>query len=116
MAQLVNAIQSYHSTYGKYPVSKATMLFATSAKDDFTFGNSIIQSTPTNNSEVISILMDIIVFPGTGLTTTNNNHEYNPQQLKLLTAKMVTDPTQGGVALTWFIAIRGEILTSFLSI
>jgi len=75
MAQLVNAIQSYHSTYGKYPVSKATMLFATSAKDDFTFGNSIIQSTPTNNSEVISIFDGHYVFPGTGLTTTNNNHD-----------------------------------------
>ena len=94
---LITAIQQYHSQYSQYPVSKATLNFAVGAKDDFTFGNSVIQATPTNNSEVISILMDAIIFPGSGLVTTNANHEKNPQQIKFLAAKPVGDPTFPGV-------------------
>lgn len=95
MSMLSSAIQNYLSTYNKYPVSKSVMNFT--GTNDFTFDNTVIQPAPTNNSEVISILMDKIVFPGSGLVTTNANHEKNPQQIKFLTATETSDAARPGV-------------------
>src|SRR5262249_20164888 len=51
----------------------------------------------TNNSEVISILLDMEAFPnGTGFTV-NAQHVKNSQQIKFLNARMTDDPTRPGV-------------------
>ena len=94
---LITAIQSYHSTYGRYPVSASVMSKAVTAKEDFTYyDGSVINSLvgyDAPNSEVIAILMDytnaFIGNPFTGLAwpNPNINHEKNPQLIHSLNAK-----------------------------
>ena len=106
IAMLVTAIQSYHSTYGRYPVSSNAMYWAAQAKEDFTFydGSNInpLVSYSAPNSEVIAILMDVPdtfignPFLGTAWPNPNVNHQKNPQSLKVLGAKASGwDPSKG---------------------
>ena len=112
MADIVNAINAYDMDYGRFPVSSNTQYAATSAVGDFTYGtngpwvNGIPPATfnlatsysvNANNSEVMSILMDVTTFPGSGLATTNFNHVKNPKQVKYLAPKMVPNTTDSGV-------------------
>jgi prepilin-type N-terminal cleavage/methylation domain-containing protein len=95
---LVTAIQKYDSDYGRFPVSSGAQSAA--GTNDFTYGGYyptnasggvmfVGNSTyPTNNSEVIAILMDIT---NTSVTSVNQNHQKNPQQTLFLNAKMVND-------------------------
>ena len=112
---IVNAIQAYDTDYSRLPVSKRAQTAASSANGDFTYGNvnasGILKPDGTaanignpvgynydqNNSEVISILMDLTTFPGSVLATTNYNDQYNPKKVKYLNATMVTDNTLPGV-------------------
>lgn len=109
---IVTAVQAYDTDYSRLPVSKAAQTAA--GTGDLTFGNSGV-ATPNilnasgnnlaifsagylqNNSEIISILMDLTTFPGSGLATTNYNDQYNPKKVKYLNATMVTDNTLPGV-------------------
>jgi len=104
---LVNAIQSYDSAYGRFPISSALQknLQAQNWTGDFTYGGTLFQTqfptaNPnffTNNSEVIAILMNQTNYPSTGLATANANFQKNPQQTIFLNAKMSGwDPSQGG--------------------
>jgi len=100
ISQITQAIESYHSHYGGYPVSAATMSAA--AKSDFTFGGASLGSAlgpgnwTANNGEVIAILMDLET-DGSGNPTVNKGHVKNPGQMKLLNATMVTGTTDPGV-------------------
>jgi type II secretory pathway pseudopilin PulG len=107
MALLVDAINRYHSTYGRYPVSANTVTLA--GNGDFTFGGAALVDRSNmkqvtggigiwgaNNSEVISILLDLTAFPSGG-PTVNNNHIKNPQQVKFLNATMAGAVTEPGV-------------------
>jgi prepilin-type N-terminal cleavage/methylation domain-containing protein len=106
ITDIINAITRYESTYSRYPVSSEVMKFASSAKEDFTFGGANSTATSfifptdtafsTNHSEVIAILMDITNYPS-GISTANTNHSKNPQQIKFLNAKMVSDTSLPGV-------------------
>ena len=103
MTLLVGAIQSYHSTYSRYPVSAAVMNAAAAKKEDFTYfdgsvinnpgGNPLLVSYDAPNSEVIAILTDYsnawIGNPATGLAwpNPNINHEKNPQKNVTLSTK-----------------------------
>jgi prepilin-type N-terminal cleavage/methylation domain-containing protein len=104
MAQIVQAINSYYTTYSRYPVSSNTMYFASKATggpEDFTFGtkdlkppyagpvvgNSASVGYDMTNSEVIGILMDLTTY-GNNVPTANVEHLRNPQQIKFLTAKV----------------------------
>ena len=72
--EIESAIQQYQTTYTQLPVSVATA--AAAGTNDFTFGiqaNGNIAGAP-NNSEPITILMDLNFAP-------NLNHARNPQQL-----------------------------------
>jgi prepilin-type N-terminal cleavage/methylation domain-containing protein len=72
--EIETAIQHYESTYSRFPVSPATA--NTVGTNDITFGVLPTgQLGGRNNSEVITILMDLNVAP-------NPNHALNPQQLK----------------------------------
>lgn len=108
MGAIVQAIEAYDQQYGRFPVSPAAQAVGT---NDFTYGGNFpgpgnttnIIGTVTangsisNNCEVIAILMDYTNYPGSGLATINFNHVKNPQQTKFLNAKVVSDPTLGGV-------------------
>jgi prepilin-type N-terminal cleavage/methylation domain-containing protein len=93
ISQIVGAIQQYDSVYGRFPVSSAVQQTAGTLGGDFTYGGSLIASNlsslpaayvayTTNNSKVISILMD------NANTVVNTNHVKNPQQTVFLNAKM----------------------------
>ena len=92
---IATAVEGYDSAYGRLPVSSAAQSAA--GTGDFTYGaafnggNFLNPAYPTNNSEVIAILMD-----NTQLTV-NANHVKNPQQTKFLNATPVSDPTLPGV-------------------
>jgi prepilin-type N-terminal cleavage/methylation domain-containing protein len=72
--EIESAILHYEATYSRMPVSKLTA--GNAGANDLTFG---IQATGNlggaNNSEVMTILMDLNFAP-------NLNHALNPQQLK----------------------------------
>ena len=103
---LANAINAYDAEYGRFPITGAEQTAA--GVNDFTTGYvQYPQATSTtlswppvgvgyaydNNSNVISILMDLQNFPNGNLTA-NNNHVKNPKQVKFLAAKMSGyDPT-----------------------
>jgi len=108
MGGIVTAIQSYYSTYSRYPVSPGVMAQAANSKDDFTYGGTFTRpggttyaigtSATLNNSEVMSILMDMTNYPSGG-PTVNVRHVKNPQQIKFLTsvtmAPTAADPGVG---------------------
>ena len=111
LGQLVQAIQSYYTTYSRYPVSKdaADAVVRGTVNEDFTFGTTgvanyagpPIVNGPTvlynaNNSEVVAILMDMLSYPN-GQPTVNTNHVKNPQQQKFLPAKPTGEITRPGV-------------------
>jgi len=108
---IITAIEGYDSTYSRFPVSHAAQnaAAANGGNTDFTFGG--VFQTPTGNltvgtsvggvvrtnSEVVSILMDYITFPGTSVNTINTNYMSNPKQIAFLNAKMSGDTTSPGV-------------------
>jgi prepilin-type N-terminal cleavage/methylation domain-containing protein len=101
MSQLAQAIHSYYSANGRYPVSAAVINVAiaeqgkNSNDGDFTYGGAALQtvlgngSWTTNNSEVIAILMDLETYPDGSGNTVNKGHVKNTQQTKFLNATMV---------------------------
>jgi len=103
MQDLLTAIQKYDSDYGRFPVSSgaAPSAQAAAGTNDFTYGCYFTNASgisefvgnlnyPTNNSEVIAILMDIT---DTSVTAVNKNHQKNPQSTIFLNAKMTGDTT-----------------------
>ena len=106
---LVTAIESYDSAYGRFPVSQAAQADATATGGDFTYGGTIRAADGTvtlvnnysgtyntDNSEVVAILMDLPSTPS-GALTVNTNHVKNPRQTKFLTATMTSDPALPGI-------------------
>jgi hypothetical protein len=111
MSQLVTAIQGYQSAYNRFPVSSNAMdaAAALNGGDDYTYDVPFLKSNApadltlpfysyqTNNSEVISILMDIENYPNTTTPTINFGHVKNPQRNPFLNANRVSDKTSTGV-------------------
>jgi prepilin-type N-terminal cleavage/methylation domain-containing protein len=112
---IATAIQAYDSAYGRFPVSPAAQAAASAVNGDFTYGGMfqnvsgspavavgtplISTGMPTNNSDVIAILMDYTNFPNPsyGIATANPNYQKNPQKTQFLNAKMSGwDPGMGG--------------------
>jgi len=108
ISSLVAAIGQYEQTYSRMPISSPA---AAAANPDFTFGTTglvgplnqvlcpiITTGAPyqANNSEVISILMDLTNFPS-GSPTVNTNHMKNPQRTSFLNAQMKSDITSPGI-------------------
>src|SRR5205814_8625386 len=108
-----NAIHKYEADYNRLPTPPMDPNGATpnasdlvAAKEDYTFGTMGLPdfkmpnnlSTPiyasslgnksnyeTNNSYVMSILLDLETFPNT-FPTVNKGHQKNPQKVKYLSA------------------------------
>jgi prepilin-type N-terminal cleavage/methylation domain-containing protein len=99
---IVTAINNYNSAYSRFPVSPAAQAAAANYNGNFTYGAQFTNSAgvssppvfnpgyPTNNSEVIAILMNITNYPG-GSWTMNTNYQKNPQRTVFLNAKIVSD-------------------------
>ena len=101
---IATAIQAYDSAYGRFPVSPSVQAAASAVNGDFTYGGmfqnspsspafavgSLVNGVPTNNSDVIAILMDYTNFPDPmiGGFTVNTNYQKNPQKTGFLNAKM----------------------------
>jgi prepilin-type N-terminal cleavage/methylation domain-containing protein len=108
---LVGAINSYQSTYGRFPASKDTreaLGDAAETSPDFTYG-TVFRGTPwtnkkgqpirvetlginarsqTDNREIVAILKDLTVFRN-NTPTPNTGHSLNPQKTPFLNAKDV---------------------------
>jgi type II secretory pathway pseudopilin PulG len=111
ISMIEQAVSIYHSTYSRYPVSAVVMTAsAVPGGDDFTYGGTFNNGSTTfqiadaksglvkANDEVIAVLMDLPAYPS-GAATVNANHARNPQQLKLLPAKLSGyDPASGAKA------------------
>ena len=115
IGQIVNAIQQYESAYNRFPVSSNVMNAVAGVTEDYTYGVDFLKSpavcppagltgfpafystTASNNSEVISILMDLEKYPVTGVATPNFGHVKNPQRNPFLNANMVGDTISPGV-------------------
>jgi prepilin-type N-terminal cleavage/methylation domain-containing protein len=87
MASLIMAINSYENFYRTLPTTKISMSIAANYNGDITY---------IDNSEVISILMDLEVF-GDGRDTVNKYHAKNPQQHKFLNARLINNNISHGV-------------------
>jgi prepilin-type N-terminal cleavage/methylation domain-containing protein len=100
--QIVTAIQGYDSAYNRFPVSSNAMADAARLSEDYTYDIEFLRNAPnslptspaftyfTNNSEVISILMDLEKYPNSGANTINVGHVKNPQRQAFLNATIVT--------------------------
>lgn len=114
MGQIESAIHRYESVNNRFPVSDIAMSDATAVQEDFTYGACFLRTNTStvaiapllpafyavhysDNSDVISILMDITNYPGTAFATANANHVKNPQKEQYLGAKMVNGTSPGGV-------------------
>lgn len=102
ISEIQQAIESYHSTYSRYPAANSVVSLL--GTNDVCYGGSVLVNTlgndikwNRNNSEVIAVLMDMTTFPGTGIVTTNANHVKNPQQIKFLNAHPNSDTSSPGV-------------------
>lgn len=122
IGNIMNAIHKYEADYNRLPgpptdpnmAQNASDLVA--AKEDYTFGTMGLPnintptgptpifatslSTPskfeTNNSYVMSILLDLERFPNS-TPTVNQGHQKNPQKVHYLSATMVSDTNLPGV-------------------
>jgi prepilin-type N-terminal cleavage/methylation domain-containing protein len=114
IGEIVQAISSYDSKYSHLPATANALQSVSSLNPpaDFTCGG--IYNTPsgtftvqsagtyvTNNSEVITILMDLerITVNNSTVNSVNAGHVKNPQQQKFLNATIVSDTNSPGVGL-----------------
>jgi prepilin-type N-terminal cleavage/methylation domain-containing protein len=107
---MANAINAYDAQYSRFPLTANEVAAASAVgNNDFTSGlvakpqnNAINWPTGAggnhsydNNSNIVSILMDLEKFPN-GDATPNLNHVKNPKQTKFFSPKMSGyDPTTG---------------------
>lgn len=125
IGNIINAIHKYEADYNRLPTPpvdnspsapKPNASDLVAAKEDYTFGtiglpdfNTPSGPTPiyassvstrsnyeTNNSYVMSILLDLVTFPN-NLPTVNKDHQKNPQKTHYLSATMVSQTNSGGV-------------------
>lgn len=100
LTQIAGAIKQYQSTYSRFPASTEAAASLNDNCPDFTYGDVATGRAPVlvqnlgntgnrqaNNSEIMSILLDQVVFPGTTTPTVNNNHAKNPQKTVFLETK-----------------------------
>jgi len=110
---IVGAINSYYSTYSRFPVGADTKAMLNPQEPDFTYGSFYqgvwwkniavgmsqsgeFRQDQKNNSDIIAILRDIERFRN-GRATPNLGHSLNPQKVSFLDAKDVDNSNRGGV-------------------
>jgi len=125
MKAIEGAIDSYYAAYSRYPASAAAQAAVTPAQPSFQFGTAGVPGLEPNllnskgltlpkippppgnasyaadNSEVMSILMDITSYPmsttSPPLGTPNFGHQRNPHSTAFLAPKRVSGTSAGGV-------------------
>jgi prepilin-type N-terminal cleavage/methylation domain-containing protein len=119
IAGIVGAINAYQSSYSRFPASKETREALGSAADkspDFTYGtrygnswwqnkkgqqiqiqtDGVNAKDQANNSEIISILKDVVQTRD-GRATANAGHSQNPRQTKFLEGREVDGVRTPGI-------------------
>jgi len=94
IADIANAINAYDSEYSRFPITSGGLSDEQGEAKGFDFttglvfgpGNNASKYSYDNNSNVVSILMDVEKFPN-GYPTSNDKHVKNPKQIKFLNAK-----------------------------
>ncbi len=96
IAQITFAINKYEADYNHFPIARTALNSVAATDEDFTYGGTFLDTinTPcdvkasgsyiTNNSEIISVLMD-------------SSHPLNTQKTSLLNAKTTSDVNAPGV-------------------
>ena len=92
IADIVNAINSYDTDYGRFPIIKPEQ--AAAGTSDFTTGlvfgpgynGNNTGYSYDNNSNVVAVLVNLERYPN-GNITSNNAHVYNPKSVGYLNAK-----------------------------
>ena len=126
IGNIMNAIHKYEADYNRLPGPPTDANGASdlvTAKEDYTFGTEGLPlfNTPnsttvaihasgigptskyeTNNSYVMSILLDLPTFPnvpgvGANVQTVNKDHQKNPQKVHYLSANQVSDTNSPGI-------------------
>ena len=93
IAEIVFAINKYEADYNRLPISSTALNSVATKGDDFTYGTPIVfasGSYKTNNSELMTVLLDLERFPNVG-------HVMNPQRTALLPYTMAIDTNAPGV-------------------
>ncbi|HTA28984.1 MAG TPA: hypothetical protein VK731_00790 [Candidatus Cybelea sp.] len=101
MINLVAAISQYQTEYGKLPASDNVVgspdfTFGTFGTSDEALGITNSSGYQANNSEVMSILMDVAAFSD-GKPTVNVRHGLNPQNIVFLNVKMTSNTNSPGL-------------------
>ncbi len=98
MSNLATAIKAYEAEYNRFPMSKATQTAA--GTSDVTIGLPS-GTPPSDNSEVIKILLDIddSLLPGgaPNPNPVNPMHARNPRNVVFFHGKQVSNPTLPGI-------------------
>ncbi len=107
--QIANAIHTYESDYGHFPIAAKAASTNEGGLQNFTFGAAFYTPTKTtinvgtpnagyvaDNSEVMAVLMDLETF-GNGKPTINAGHKLNPQKTVYLNANKVPGTNYPGV-------------------
>jgi prepilin-type N-terminal cleavage/methylation domain-containing protein len=92
VAEIVFAINKYETDYNHIPISSPALSSEAVKGDDFTYGTAIVFASGTyraDNSEVMTVLLDLERFPNVG-------HVMNPQRTSLLPAKITSEPNAPG--------------------
>lgn len=116
---LVGAVNAYYAAYSRMPASRSTREAIGNLGEvspDFTYGTvygggwwqnkkgqvirvetmGVNSKDQANNSEIVAILKDMLVFRN-GQPTPNVNHTLNPRQTQFLNAKEVDGPRTPGI-------------------
>jgi prepilin-type N-terminal cleavage/methylation domain-containing protein len=94
IGDIILAINEYDRDYSRMPVSAAVLNNA--GANDITYGGLLLAGGFPTNNEVVAILMDKEAYAN-GTPTVNKDHVKNPKRIAMLSAKEVSDPSQGGV-------------------
>jgi prepilin-type N-terminal cleavage/methylation domain-containing protein len=107
IAGLEQAIIEYESAYSRWPASTEAANEAARRGEDFTFGDLVggqsvrgpvsVAAPRYSNADIVAILMGKETYPVDGSDTINVGFQKNPKKLEMLNAKLVSDPTLGGV-------------------
>lgn len=100
MALIANAIESYHTTYNRFPVSKKTKSAADSAGSDSVFNNADRATSRAGDNrthfhaEVMAALLNLTNLPA-GHAAFNSDDNLNPLEIRFLNGRFVRDHGPG---------------------
>lgn len=102
MRLIAEAVEHYHTTYHRFPVSKEIQSAADSTGSDFAFENleeatpQIGDSRTRFHAGIMAAILDLTNSPASGAAI-NSDHNLNPLAIRFLNARLVPDSRSPGV-------------------